>query len=95
MAKRYTEPFINKFGHKIEVGDKVVVVAQGYQHSIRTYEGFYIGFTETDYYGRVVQHAQVRTFDNGWCGDAKTSRIATLNSNLIFPSPKEVQYANL
>lgn len=91
MTKRIEEPFINKFGHKIEVGDKVVVVAQGYSHCVRTYIGTYIGYTIADYYGRQVQHTQIKTLDTGsrWNPKLAKPRIATLQNNLIFPAPKE------
>jgi Tfp pilus assembly protein PilP len=37
------EPFTNEFGQVIQPGDKIIAVAQGYQHSIKVRNGIYLG----------------------------------------------------
>lgn len=89
MATRIAQAFTNKFGHVINVGDKVIVVAEGYNHSIHTYEGVYIGFVRSTYFGEDYSMAQVMTTYKPHYPSNKKTRIATLRNNLVFLAPKE------
>lgn len=40
------KPFTNEFGQEIQPGDTVVMVASGYNHSVRIRRGTYVGLRE-------------------------------------------------
>lgn len=41
------EPFTNEFGQVIQPGDKIIAVAQGYNHSVSVHKGIYLGLRKS------------------------------------------------
>lgn len=89
------EDFTNHLGHVIKPGDKVVAIAQGYNHSICIREAVYVGCRKgNDYRGneRVLSVTVRAVFEKsrwnrttGTFDNSTVERLSTLPGCRIYP----------
>lgn len=67
-SQRVEESWTNHIGQVVNVGDKVLIITSGFNHSIKTRVGTFLGFIPSANGGKPQVKAKTSRFGN-WVGD--------------------------